>query len=84
MVSPKPSIREAVNYVKGYIGRFLESSNIDFSITNLIMFYNSEISGVKVDDRYIYIGFLQGNIEILNRWTRECIKKIDRPDLFTP
>ena len=35
-----------------------------------------------MDDRYIYIGFMKGNIKILNRWTRECIKNIDWPDFL--
>ena len=68
--------REAVNYVEGYIGRIMECSIIDSSFDNIC--YDS-FSWLEVDDRYIYIGFSQGNIRIINRWTWECIKNIDRP-----
>ena len=57
----------------------MECSIIDSSFDNIC--YDS-FSWLEVDDRYIYIGFSQGNIRIHNRWTRECIKKIDRPDVL--
>ena len=76
--------REAVNYVEGNTGRILQCSITDSSFyddrrSHYCYFYGSR---VKVDNQYIYIGFENGNIRILNRWTKECIKNIDRPNVL--
>ena len=74
--------QEAVNYVERNIGRIMECSIIDSSFYDTTHYDYGNASWVKVDDRYIYIGFQKGNITILNRWTKQCIKNIDRPNIY--
>ena len=76
--------QEAVNYFERNIGfKISEFSNFRIfhkaSFLDGILQWEWALNCFKVDHRYIYMGFSQGNIRIINRWTWECIKNIDRP-----
>ena len=72
--------QEAVNYIEGNIRQILDCS-VQSSRVFTMPWHNCfmRYSLVKVDHRYIYIGFPNGMIKIINRWTRDIVHNLNPP-----